>query len=403
MPGLPATAWQAGGRQAAIDAFVGGDLPRAERLASSWLTAHPGDGEIHRLLGMVRITEGMQMEKADKPRSAFLPVYRKALGALLRGEKIEGTRPDVDHAVGYILLAERKYPEAVRRLTRAIRGTPGNFVLYRLRGSARLALGDFAEAEKDLARAQKLDPRDFATRMFHAEVLDLLSRQEDARKTLEDYYALIEKEPPSDRQWRTLYEIYHYSMVLNDLQGALAPLERAVRVEPKKLPSRVDLGILYYQLGRFDDARKQLDDVLAAKDVPPGILADALQYEGLLEQRKGRHEAAKADFERVLAIAPNRAETLKSLGASLRRLGENDKARRVLDRFRDVVGFENEIRTLQSQLALEPMDRDAQLRLIRLLAHLGRIREANRELERFRERHPDDPALSELTARLDGR
>ena len=392
----------ASGRMEAISAFQAGDLARAERLARDWLGAHSQDAEIVRLLGMVRITQGMQLEGADRPRDAYLPVYADALEQLQRAERMEAGRtlPDLDHAVGYILLAQGRFDEARQRLDAAIKLTPERFVLYRLRGSAWMGLGEYERAVADLTESARRQPSDFATHYYLSQSFFLLGKQGEARDVLARYYERIRSEPPDERHWRSLYEVARYSMMMSELEDAREPLEAAVRLRPDALASRVDLGILYYKLSEFDAAAAEIDKVLAASAIPEGILADALHHQGLLARNDERHADAAQLFERVLELQPNRAETLYALSMTLRKLGERERAREVATRFRDVEKLEKAAGVLESQVTLDPLDRDNRVALIESLLQLGRRSDAARHLTELERRWPDDPKLPDLRARL---
>jgi tetratricopeptide (TPR) repeat protein len=389
-------------RQAAIAAFQQNDLERAERLSLAWLEAHPRDEEITRLLGMVRITAGLELEARERPRLEYLAVYRQALDALLRAEKLSQglPQPDLHHAVGYVLMIEGQYEEAAKRLTRAIEETPRKFVLYRLRGNCRLELGRYLEAEADLRRAVELNERDWTSRVLHARALHLVGKGQAAREGLREYHRLVEAAPTDDRHFEVLYEIYRYSMLLNDAQVARADLERACRADPSNLVCRTELGTLYYRLGLPELAVPELDAVLAAPQAPRALRGDALHYRGMIAKQQEQYELARRCLAEALELSPTRADALLSYGAALRALGEADEARRVLARFQEVVEVEKDMKRLEDRLLLDPSEREARVGLIGLLIELERWPEAREQLDELRRRHPGDTVIPDLERRV---
>jgi tetratricopeptide (TPR) repeat protein len=389
-------------REAAIAAFRQNDLERAERLSTAWLEAHPRDVEIVRLLGMVRITTGLALEADGRPREEYLAVYRQALDALLRAEKLgEGrTQPDLNHAVGYILMIEGRYEPAAARLTRAITETPGNFVLYRLRGNCRLELGQYLEAEEDLRRAVELNPRDWTSRVLHARALHLVGQGQAARAGLREYLHLVEDELSDERLFAVRYEIYRYSMLLNDTEAARADLERACPIEPSNLVCRTELGTLYYRLGLAEKAIPEFDAVLAAPRAPEALRGDALHYRGLIARQQEDYELARQYLAEALELQPTRSDALLNYGAVLRALGEKEEARRVLKRFQEVVAAEKDVRRLTDRLLLDPSEREARVELIEIMIDLGRWSDARTQLDELRQRHPGDPAIPDLEKRI---
>lgn len=391
-------------RQTAIAAFQRNDLERAERLSLAWLEAHPRDEEILRLLGMVRVTAGLDLEARGRPRSEYLAVYGKALEALLQAEKLARGRPqpDLNHAVGYILMIEGRYEDAAARLTRAIEETPRNFVLYRLRGNCRLELGRYLEAETDLRQAVELNERDWTSRVLYARALHLVGKGQAARKGLRDYHLLIEAEPDKARHFEVLYEIYRYSMLLNDTQVARADLERACRADPTNLVCRTELGTLYYRLGLADLAIPELDTVLAAPQAPRALRGDALHYRGMIAKQQEQYEVARRLLAEALELNPSRPDSLLNYGATLRALGDAEEARRVLERFQRVVEVEEDINRFKDRLLLDPSEQEARVGLIRLLIELERWSEAREQLDELLRRHPGDTVIPDLERQIPG-
>jgi tetratricopeptide (TPR) repeat protein len=389
-------------RQAAIAAFQQNDLEHAERLSLAWLEAHPRDAEIVRLLGMVRITAGLELEARQRPPSEYLVVYRRALEALLEAERLAPgvPQPDLNHAVGYALLMDGRYEEAAARLTRAIEEAPRNFVLYRLRGNCRLELGRYLEAEADLRRAVELDDRDWTSRVLHARALHLVGKGQAAREGLREYHRLIGAGPADERQFEVLYEIYRYSMLLNDTPAARSDLERACRANPSNVVCRTELGTLYYRLSLPELAIPELDAVLAASQAPTALRGDALHYRGLIAKQQEQYELARRYLAEALALSPTRADTLLNYGATLSKLGERDEARRVNARFQEVVEVEKDMKRLNDRLLLDPSERDARVGVIGLLIRLERWPEAREQLDELRRRHPGDAAVPDLERQI---
>jgi tetratricopeptide (TPR) repeat protein len=389
-------------REAAVAAFQRHDLERAEWLSTEWLEAHPRDEEIHRLLGMVRITAGMALEGEGRPREEYLTIYRKALDSLLKAETLAEGRPqpDLHHAVGYILMSEGRYERAASRFTRAIAETPGSFVLYRLRGSCRLELGRYLEAEEDLRRAVQLDPLDWTSRLLHAQALHLVGQGQAARDGLREYLERAGAELDEQRRFEVRYELYRYSMMLNDTATAREDLEEACRLRPGNLICRTELGTLYYKLGLPEKAIPELEAVLDASEAPRALRGDALHYRGLIAKQQGENTLARRLFEEALEIAPTRSDALLNYGRTLRALGEADEAKRVLERFQQVADLEKEIKRVNDRLLLDPSEREARIELIGLLIELERWTEAQGQLEELRRRHPDAEALPGLERRL---
>lgn len=401
-PSVARPAQGSGSRDEAIEALGRNDLDTAERVARRWLEDHPADTELTRLLGMVLVTRGMQLEAQERPRDDFMPLYSESLAVLQKAEQLGGDRPQpgLHHAIGYLLLSHRRLAEAEQRLGLAIAEAPRSFVLYRLRGTARGELGRYPEAEEDLRRAIELDPKDMASRLFLAHVLQLQGRNRDAADTLRDFYERIEGEPPDERHFRALYEIAGYTLLLNDVERAREPLEKACRLRPQDSVCRNELGKLYHRLEEFELAVPELEAVLADSQAPRDVRREALHYRALIAHHDEDYPGAIRLFEASLEISPNQSESLKALAAALKKNGERDQAREVLERLRLVVEIDNEVTRLRSRLRSSPLDREARLELAELLLRLDRRDEARVEIETLESSSPGDPALAELARQL---
>jgi len=389
-------------RQEAITAFQRNDLESAERLSLAWLETQPHDEEIHRLLGMVRMTKGLALEARERPRSEYLAVYRQALDALLEAERLAGgaPRPDLNHAVGYVLLTDGRYAEAEARFDEAIGETPGNFVLYRLRGNCRLERGRYPEAAADLCKAVELNARDWTSRVLHARALYLVGQGQAARESLRAYHHLIEGDAPPETDFEVRYEIYRYSRLLNDTEAALADLKAACPLVPTNVVCRTELGSLYYTLGQPEQAVTELDAVLAAPAATPAVRGDALFYRGMIAKQREQHQLARRYLAESLELEPSRTDALLNYGNTLRALGEEEEARRVLERFEQAARIEKEMKLLTDRLLLDPSEREARVDLIGLLVDLERWGEAREHLDELRRRHPGDAAVPDLEARI---
>lgn len=390
--------------QEARSAFQAKDLARAETLLRGILSRNPELPEAVLLLGMTEFSLAEKSERERKPRATVLASFRRARETLLKARELQPEKvlPGLHHAVGYTWAHEGRFARAVGHYDIALRESPGNVNLLRLRGQCHLDRGAPEDALKDIEEAVAKAPRDLTVRGVHGDVLFALGRHDDARRSFRDYHALIASEPADSRQFAALYRIYSYSLLMNDLEACREPLEKACRIAPGNLAARAELGLLYYRLGAHDDAVPELEVVLAAPSAPPAALVKAHHYRGLIARHRDQLPKARRHFEKALAIAPNRADVLKAYGGVLRRLGETTKAREILTRFGEVVGLENEIRRHRNALLKTPRLKTARAELIRALAKLERWGDARKELAILERWHAGDALLGELRALVRG-
>lgn len=172
---------------------------------------------------------------------------------------------EVDSALGDALRMAERFPEAVIAYTRAIdrieEPMPAHWVLYYTRGISNERAGDWPAAEADFRAALKLQPD-------QPLVLNYLG------------YSMVEKR--------------------ENLDEALAMIEKAVRGQPDDGYITDSLGWVYYRLGRYQDA---VDPMLRAVELTPDdpVINDHL---GDVLWMVGREREAEFQWRRALSFGP---------------------------------------------------------------------------------------------------
>lgn len=165
-----------------------------------------------------------------------------------------------------------------------------------------------------------------------------------------------------------------------DLVEALAELRQADATDARRAPVRYDIAALLLRLGRPQEARRELDQLLAR--MPRHALAHVLR--GQIEAVDGRLDEAEARYREALALDPALEEGHYQLGDLLRRTGRCAEA---------LAEFDATLRHAPDTVA-------AVLRKALCLRDLGRRDEAQEVLAAARHGFPwrDEPSV--LTARL---
>ncbi len=129
-------------------------LRRAPREAAARLMAglqrYPQAGELWLEMGLVELTLGHADAAAEAMERAL--AFEQSIAA-----------EDIAPAVGIVAsrrMAERRWADAAVLLERSVQLEPDNASVWNLRAIQRANLGDLAEAERSVLRAQQLDPGD---------------------------------------------------------------------------------------------------------------------------------------------------------------------------------------------------------------------------------------------------
>jgi tetratricopeptide (TPR) repeat protein len=133
----------------------------------------------------------------------------------------------------------------------------------------------------------------------------------------------VEQSPPESLYWNRL------GMVLGmqqRLEEASACFERALKLDPGNLAVRRNLAASQWQLGRLEDARKNLDLILAAD---PSNAQAILLRSMVAEDLKDYAKAVKL-LTSVLPLVKQRPRSLTALGLSYYRIGQKAKGRETM-------------------------------------------------------------------------
>ncbi|MCE9592982.1 MAG: tetratricopeptide repeat protein [Planctomycetes bacterium] len=184
-------------------------------------------------------------------------------------------------------------------------------VLARERAAAKFETGDLAGARKELAplvAAEKPELED----LVRAAIVDYVDRPSSDP---EPFFARIRAAQPENPSLHFMQA--RMALERGDFEGALAHFERVRRGRPDDLPTRVALAATLTDLGRPDEARPLLDDVLALGVERAGIwYVQAVYRLWQLELRSGPGAEA---------------QRLKQLYEQLARLGYGSADARLLD------------------------------------------------------------------------
>jgi predicted Zn-dependent protease with MMP-like domain len=187
--------------------------------------------------------------------------------------------------------------EALAWLDEALRAHPEGAEAHNGRGEILWDEGKIDEALHELERAIGADPKFITAHLNRSELLiEDLSEFEQAVVLCDELLSGRTELPRLDRG--TEAEVYY----LDDLEGALFLVRRALKTAGEVAVYRSFDGQILFELGRFDDARRALD-LAVAMDPEAG---HAAYHQALVLERLGADEEAEAAFARANALDPER-------------------------------------------------------------------------------------------------
>ena len=223
-------------------------------------------------------------------------------------------------AAGELARLEGDAREARRAFARAVQIAPGDWRAWHALGQVHAERADPRRARAALAQAERLDPGNAMVLGERGLVEANAFALPLARETLARAVAAS----PSDfATWTALGTTRLRS---GDPQGALDALLRATLLEPRHARAHVQLAIAYWQLGRREDAFRELGTATRhdPRDPLPFQLA-AIMHTDLLQPGEAldaaREALARLRYVKSLDAIANDLRGSANLGAPLAQLG----------------------------------------------------------------------------------
>ncbi|MBI1968610.1 tetratricopeptide repeat protein [Candidatus Woesearchaeota archaeon] len=174
-------------------------------------------------------------------------------------------------------------------------------------------LGEFALAEKALARAVALDPASITPLLNLALVQQKLGKLDEAIRT---FQAVLEKKPQSAEAHFGLGFCYFKR---DDLQKAVQYFSLAIHYNPLFLDAYTNLGAIYEKLGKYDASKLALKKALELNPKSGRVYYNF----GVAHEKQGELEAAIHCYEQAIALQYVRKDELKEKVAALKQVLDN--------------------------------------------------------------------------------
>jgi predicted Zn-dependent protease with MMP-like domain len=193
--------------------------------------------------------------------------------------------------------------EALAWLEEALKVEPQGAEAHNTRGEILWDEGKIEEALAEFDAAASADPKFIAAHLNRAEILiEELGEYEQAIELCDQLLAGRPDLPRPDRasQADVLYLKAKALFYLDDLEGALFLVRRALKSGGEQSTYRAFEGQILFEVGRFEEARRQLEHAVAMEP----DAAHAIYHLGLVLERLGEHEEAQRAFAQANALQP---------------------------------------------------------------------------------------------------
>ena len=313
-----------------------GRQDQALSLIEEALRAHDKDPELHMARALIWLNQGKadaalaELRQQDQNQQDNAGVkYHLGRALLLKGKsneaiaawqesaKLQPNFIDPKIALAGNALENRRYDEAGRWADQVIAVSPGNVEAQLLRAKALQGLGRQAEAKTLLTNLRRQAPGNAAIDLELAFLSLRQNQAGEAEKIFRSHYV------PGQDNLRPLSGLVEALFVQKRSDEALRVIQLDLAKAPARTPVQMMLANAYVVAGQADSAIHTLEQLRAAHPDLPQVPMRLGQIEG----GKGNLEAALAHFQKARQLAPQSTEPALAVAETEERLGRNDSAR----------------------------------------------------------------------------
>lgn len=216
--------------------------------------------------------------------------YPKAAQVLEQGLKVNPNMPSAAALLGISLYEMADYANARARLESAVQANPNdpNALLYLAKDLN--MLGDFEAAAAQLCRLAVQQPKNQEAWYLLAKIYMKLSENSLAKMNAVDPNSVLSHELSAE-----------VMESMNNYDGALVELKKAVEMAPQRPGTHYKLGDAYFSLSQWDSAIEQFHAELA---LDPGNCRAHWKMGGSIIQKNGDLKRALDEINQGLAQCP---------------------------------------------------------------------------------------------------
>jgi arylsulfatase A-like enzyme/tetratricopeptide (TPR) repeat protein len=214
-------------------------------------------------------------------------------------------------AAGEMIMQE-KYQKAVELLEQALREEPNIPQALLLLATGYMELGNSAGAKASLDKILKEDPENVQALISLTNLLMKEGKAEDVIALGKRTLAVDER---NNQAQALIGEAY---IKLKDYDKALPYLERAVAIQPKLTQNRITLAACLVGMKRYSEAETMFKDILRESAKFPFAHFDL----GVMYEEQGRLEEARASYSEEIALYPKSHMARFNFGKLLYKLGD---------------------------------------------------------------------------------
>lgn len=215
----------------------------------------------------------------------------------------------INHNLCDDLQAQNRLDEAEGFCREAISIRPRYANSHNTLGIIEIKRGRYAEAEQNFRKTLEIDPGYDLARINLVTALTFGGKPEEAELLLEATVAKLDGVIDRTAFTDPLRGVADAYARAGNFEKTADNLKRAIFTNPNRTDIRVDLARAYYELKRFDDAQREIEQALV---LDPNDARGLTTY-GLIYLATDRRKEAAEMFERALRVKPDLEEAKTNL------------------------------------------------------------------------------------------
>ena len=279
--------------------------------------------------------------------------YQKAAAILEQGLKINPTMPSASALLGISLYEMAEYGKARPRLEAALRVNPNDSNAQMFLAKDLTRLGDYEAAASHLQKLGAREPKNQEVWYLLAKVHMKLSEQAMAKMNAIDPHSVMAHQLSAEMM-----------EAMNNYDGAVVELKKAVDMAPHQPGSHYKLGDAYFSLSQLDSAAEQFQAELA---VDSANCQARWKLGTIVLEKNGSPEEALADINQALSQCPSLSDARVDRARALIKLDRNAQA----------------VADLEAAIKANPAEPATHFLLAKVYRSLGRTQEAQAEMQAF--------------------
>jgi len=330
-----------------------------------------------------RVQELYAQAKAAQAQGDFATAIGKYEGIL----RIAPRLGPAYNNLGALYFRQHDYPKAAAILERGLQVNSGMPSASALLGISLFEMGEYGKARPRLEAALKANANDTNAQMFLAKDLTKLGNYEAAADELR---RLAGREPKNQEAWYLLAKSYmklseqslakmnaidpqsvlahelsgEMMEAMNNYDGAIVELKKAVDIAPKQPGTHYRLGDAYWTLSQWDSAAEQFQAELT---VDPGNCMARARIGNIVLQKNGSAEEAMATIDKAISMCPSLTDARVDRARALVKLNRQAEA----------------VTELEAAVKAEPAEPSTHFLLAKVYRALGRTEEAQAEMQTY--------------------